>query len=442
MDTIGIIFIFNLFHWLITDTLAGDLLLNWKLAIIICYVGLYNYVMDLYSFHSPLSQLGILERSFIAVLLTGITVMVTVYLIGPSFIGGFVGRGVLASSLFMVWLWSLSIRYILNRMMISQRSQVQWLLLTDRDIDWFVQQFHELYPYENMLVLTQKADEKPELDEYSRCIGTWDDLGAVIRDEQITGIILTTNDLPSNLINHLMNIRINGIRVHSLNDFYEQYLSRVPVFHLDQNWIATTRGFDLIHNPLGLRFKRYIDIFAALVGLVVGLPIFLATAFLVLISSGFPVLFKQLRTGENGKPITIYKFRTMVKEAEKEGAQYATQNDPRFTFFGKVMRQFRLDEMPQFYNVLKGDMSFIGPRPERPEFIAELQKNIPYYNLRHLVKPGLTGWAQVMHGYGDSTESAVEKLQYDLFYIKNYSLLLDISILLKSLKVILFGTGR
>lgn len=442
MDTLGIIFSFNLFHWLITGSFASDLLLNWKLAIIICYLGLYNYVLDLYSFHSPLSRMGILERSFVAILLTGITVMVTVYLVGPSFIGGFVGRGVLASGLFVVWLWSLSIRYFLNRAMISQRSQIQWLLLADRDIDWFVQQFHELYPYENILVLTKDADANPELDEFSRRLGSWNDLGAAIRDEQITGIITTTNDLPSNLINHLMNIRISGIRIHSLNDFYEQYLSRIPVYHLDQNWIATTQGFDLIHSPLGLRFKRYIDIVAALAGLVIGFPILLATAFLVFISSGLPIFYTQRRTGENGKPITIYKFRTMVKEAEKEGPQYTSKDDPRFTFFGKMVRKFRLDELPQFYNVLKGDMSFIGPRPERPEFIAELQKNIPYYNLRHLVKPGLTGWAQVMYGYGDSTESAVEKLQYDLFYIKNYSLLLDISILLKSLKVILFGAGR
>lgn len=442
IDMTGLIVMFNLFHWLITDTFATDLLLTWKLLIILCLAFLYNYLMDLYTFNSPLGQLGMLERSFISMLLTGITVAVAVFIIGPSFIGGFVGRGVLAGGLIASWLWSLGFRYIANRSVIKQRSRIQWLLLTERPIDWFVEQFHLVYQYENILVLTKNPDDQYELDSYSEVVGSWGDLTDILKKEPVTGIITTTSDLPSSLINSLMNIRISGTRIYSLNDFYEQYLSRIPVYHLDQNWIATTGGFDLIHNPIGLKFKRYIDVVISIAGLVLGLPIILGTALLVLFTSGLPIFYQQLRTGENGKPITIYKFRTMVNEAEKDGAQYASENDPRFTLCGKFLRKFRLDELPQFYNVIKGDMSFIGPRPERPEFIAELQKSVPYYNLRHLVKPGLTGWAQVMYGYGDSEESAVEKLQYDLFYIKNYSLILDISILLKSIKVILFGTGR
>ena len=132
----------------------------------------------------------------------------------------------------------------------------------------------------------------------------------------------------------------------------------------------------------------------------------------------------------------------MVVDAEINGAQFAQKEDPRITKLGGLMRKFRIDEIPQLWNVLVGDMSFIGPRPERPEFIEVLQKDIPYYHLRHVIKPGITGWAQVMYGYGDSGEDAAEKLQYDLFYIKNYSLILDISILVRSMKVILFGTGR
>jgi lipopolysaccharide/colanic/teichoic acid biosynthesis glycosyltransferase len=132
----------------------------------------------------------------------------------------------------------------------------------------------------------------------------------------------------------------------------------------------------------------------------------------------------------------------MVQDAEADGAQFAQEEDPRITPLGRVMRKFRLDELPQLWNVLIGDMSFIGPRPERPEFVDQLETKIPYYSLRHIVKPGITGWAQVMFGYGDSAEDATKKLQYDLFYIKNYSLILDISILVRSIKVIMFGTGR
>ena len=153
-------------------------------------------------------------------------------------------------------------------------------------------------------------------------------------------------------------------------------------------------------------------------------------------------MYRQVRTGENNKYFVLNKFRTMYLNAEDDGIKRTIENDNRILPFGNILRNFRLDELPQFWNVFKGEMSFIGPRPERPEFINELSKEIPYYNLRHTVKPGITGWAQVMTRYGDSTKDAFEKLQYDLYYIKNYSLILDISIMIKSVKVILFGTGR
>jgi exopolysaccharide biosynthesis polyprenyl glycosylphosphotransferase len=232
------------------------------------------------------------------------------------------------------------------------------------------------------------------------------------------------------------------VRIFRLSDFYEQYLARLPIFHLNQNWLATAHGFELIHNPIGLRFKRYIDIVIALVGGLIALPVMIVTALIVALTSGLPIFYRQQRTGENGRSFNVIKFRTMVTDAESDGARYAAADDPRITPVGRILRKFRVDELPQLWNVLTGEMSFIGPRPERPEFIRQLQQDIPYYNLRHVVKPGITGWAQVMHGYGDSSDDAVEKLQYDLFYIKNYSLLLDISIIVRSIKVILFGTGR
>jgi|TARA_B110000196_G_C21100444_1_gene642332 lipopolysaccharide/colanic/teichoic acid biosynthesis glycosyltransferase len=180
----------------------------------------------------------------------------------------------------------------------------------------------------------------------------------------------------------------------------------------------------------------------ALVGSLILLPVKIAVAVAIVCSSGGPIFYRQVRTGENGKQFTVIKFRTMGLDAEVDGAQFAQENDPRITSLVKMLRKFRIDEIPQLWNVLKGEMSFIGPRPERPEFIQMLKQDIPYYDLRHIIKPGITGWAQVKYGYGDSTEDAAEKLQYDLFYIKNYSLILDISILVRSIKVILFGTGR
>jgi len=455
IDAIGLVLIFNLNHWLITGAFAGDLLLTWKLVLILAFSFLYYYLMDLYRFDSPLSQLGMLERSFIATLLIGITVALMVYIIGPNFIGGFVGRGVLTSSLLMLWPWSLGIRYLLNAWFVIQQSQIHWLVIFDGDLDQFLGDFRSLYQHEQLLLLSPDVatpdvapplTETPEIseqDQDTKWVGHWQDLDRVMEEYAISGIILTSVEyLPESLVNQLMQIRINGTRIYRISDFYEKYLSRIPVFHLNQQWLATAHGFELIHSPIGFRFKRYIDVLISLIGGLIAMPLILATAISIYLTSGGPVFFRQIRTGENNENFTVYKFRSMVVDAEADGAQFAEKNDVRLISIGKTLRKFRLDELPQLWNVLRGEMSFIGPGPERPEFIADLQKNIPYYNLRHVVKPGITGWAQVMTGYGDSTEDAVEKLQYDLFYIKNYSLVLDISILIKSIKVILFGTGR
>jgi exopolysaccharide biosynthesis polyprenyl glycosylphosphotransferase len=441
VDLLGIFILFNLAHWLVRDLVAEDLLLSWKLLLVANVWFLYFYLMDLYTFESTLSQLGMLERSAIATLLTGITVALIVYTLGPSFIGGFVGRGVLTVSLAGVWLWCLGARYSLKPLLASRERGTQWLILADSHLDTFVAQFRAVYRREQLLILCEPEIGTPP-DIHSRRIGTWDDIkGAAAAD--IAGIIISSQrPLPDHLVSALMQIRIRGTRIYSLNDFYERYLSCLPVFHMDQNWLAMAHGFDLIHNPFGLRFKRYVDILIALVGGVIAVPLATTVALAVLLTSGSPVLYGQTRTGENGRPFRVYKFRTMRNDAETAGPQYATNNDPRLTPIGQMLRKFRLDEMPQLWNVLRGDMSLIGPRPERPEFVADLQREIPYYNLRHLIRPGITGWAQVMYGYGDSAEDASTKLQYDLFYIKNYSLMLDISILVRSIKIVLFGTGR
>jgi len=442
LDIICVLVAFNFWHWVITDEVGVNFFLTWKLFLIASFAFLYFYLMDLYTFDSPLSQLGMLERSFIAILLTGITTAVAVYLIGPNFIGGFVGRGVMLTSLISTWLLALMVRYALNIWINKQRQQVTWLVLRDGDISAFEQHFRSYYPVEQLLILDKTPTDVFTSSENTELAGNWDQLEQIIGTRVLSGVILTSESLTSDLVDRLMGIRISGMRIFKLSDFYEQYLSRLPVLSLDPNWIALTQGFELIHNPIGLRFKRYMDIMVALIVGLLLLPVIVTTALVVLLTSGKPIFYSQLRTGENGHPFTVYKFRTMNPDAEVAGAQFATENDPRMTPVGKWLRKYRLDELPQLWNVLIGNMSFIGPRPERPEFIEDLQQRVPYYNLRHMIKPGITGWAQVMYGYGDSADDALEKLQYDLFYIKNYSIILDISIMLRSLKVILFGTGR
>lgn len=239
-----------------------------------------------------------------------------------------------------------------------------------------------------------------------------------------------------------MEARFSGQSVQDLSKFYESTWRKVPIYYLEHDWFVLSEGFGLVHNPVGLRVKRLVDLFLSLLLLLIVWPFMLLTAIAVKLESAGPAVYSQVRTGVDGEHFVIYKFRSMRTDAEKDGAKWASQNDSRITRVGKFIRLTRLDELPQLWNVFRGDMSFIGPRPERPEFNSELEKQIPFYNLRHLVRPGITGWAQVLYPYGASVEDSKEKLQYDLFYIKNYSLFLDFVIVLKTISVVILGRGR
>lgn len=236
--------------------------------------------------------------------------------------------------------------------------------------------------------------------------------------------------------------KINGGALMSYEDFCEVFLEKIPVENITDEWLILSRGFENIFSNFYIRAKRLFDIFVSLFGLILASPILLVSAVMIKLDSRGPVIFSQTRSSMLGSVFTIHKLRTMTCDAEKDGAQWAVKNDCRITKVGNFLRKTRIDEIPQLYNVLKGDMSFIGPRPERPEFDKDLQKEIPYYMLRYLVKPGLTGWAQVNHGYGASIEDSKIKLMYDLYYIKNYSFLLDFRIILRTLHIVLFGKGR
>jgi exopolysaccharide biosynthesis polyprenyl glycosylphosphotransferase len=190
--------------------------------------------------------------------------------------------------------------------------------------------------------------------------------------------------------------------------------------------------------------KRFVDLFVVLLLSPVAIFFGAIVSLAIFIESGGrgSVLYNQIRVKQNGEPFTIYKFRSMVLDAEKGGvAQWASKNDSRITRVGRIIRKGRLDELPQLFNVVKGDMSFVGPRPERPEFVEKLARAVPYYEERHRVKPGLTGWAQVCYSYGDTVGDSIEKLQYDLYYVKNYSVLLDVLILLQTAEVVMLGKG-
>jgi sugar transferase (PEP-CTERM system associated) len=237
----------------------------------------------------------------------------------------------------------------------------------------------------------------------------------------------------------LLECRLRGINVEEWPTFYEKQTGKILVSNLRPSWLIFSDGF--VKTDTTRMVKRAMDIGLSVLGLVLSLPIMVVVAACVKLDSKGPVLFRQQRVGERGRIFVLNKFRSMSVDAERNGAVWAQQRDPRVTRVGYWLRRIRLDELPQFWNVLVGDMSFVGPRPERPEFVSALQKQIPFYMGRHSVKPGITGWAQVRHHYAASVEDSMEKLQYDLYYIKNLSPLLDVVILLSTLQVVLFARG-
>lgn len=232
-----------------------------------------------------------------------------------------------------------------------------------------------------------------------------------------------------------------GVDVHNITSFYEQIALKIPVEYIEPNWFLenltenTKKTSDVI--------KRFVDIACAVIGLIIAIPLSPFIALIIKLESPGPIIFRQTRVGKNGREFLAMKFRSMRADAEKNGPQWAEMNDSRITKFGLLMRKTRLDEIPQFINVLRGEMSLIGPRPERPEFIDKLSGQIPFYRERLLVKPGLTGWAQLLGpSYGGSEKETLEKIKYDLYYIKNRSLILDLSIILKTIKIVLSGRGQ
>lgn len=259
-------------------------------------------------------------------------------------------------------------------------------------------------------------------------------------DRSVSRVIVALSERRGTMpVRELLNVRLAGIRVDYANSLLEKINGKIELDDLRPSALIFSEGFRL--NNVALFIRRSASILISAVGLAVALPIIPIVALLVKLSSPGPVLFTQERVGRKGKRFTIYKFRTMRQDAEADGAKWATKNDPRITAIGKFLRKTRLDEIPQLWCVLKGDMSFVGPRPERPEFVQWLSGVIPYYNLRHIIRPGLTGWAQVRYTYGASLEETKEKLKYDLYYIKHMSLSLDLLIMFKTIKTVLLWRG-
>ena len=271
--------------------------------------------------------------------------------------------------------------------------------------------------------------------------GSDDSLLAFVTRAQIDRVVIALEDSRGKLpFDDLLRCKFSGVKIEEGLSFYERITGRVHLDALRPSWLIFSNGFG--RSRVTTVLKRVLDVVGSLVGLILFAPLGLVIAALLKLDSPGPILYRQERVGEGGRPFRLFKFRSMRHDAEAAtGPVWTTDGDGRVTRFGKWLRKFRLDELPQMINVLRGEMSVVGPRPERPCFVEDLRNSIPYYGLRHAVKPGITGWAQVRYRYGSSVQDAVEKLQYDLYYIKNMSVLLDATILVQTIRTVLLGRG-
>jgi exopolysaccharide biosynthesis polyprenyl glycosylphosphotransferase len=297
-------------------------------------------------------------------------------------------------------------------------------------------------------ILVAYIDDDPEKlgkdVEGFRILGGSNKLLRLIDDMNITDVIVSiTGELQGETFQTLLDVQERGIEIIRMPTLYEELMGRVPIHHLESDWIIRSFVDEARSGTFFELGKRILDIIGSIVGLLILLVLLPFVAFAIVVDSGWPILYSQERLGRGGREFNIFKFRTMRQDAEKEGRpQMAGENDPRVTRVGNFLRVTRLDEIPQFWNVLRGEMSIVGPRAERAQWVSTFQEEIPFYRARLLVKPGITGWAQINYGYASTVEDTAVKLEYDLFYIKHRSIGMDIVIILRTISTVLGRRGR
>ncbi|HHJ13943.1 MAG TPA: TIGR03013 family PEP-CTERM/XrtA system glycosyltransferase [Gammaproteobacteria bacterium] len=374
-------------------------------------------------------------------LLLGLVALGMTYYIAPMF---FLGRGALALAVLVAFFSLLVLRLLFYRIEDKRDMRPRVLVLGAGETAHLVResvQEGELDGLNIVGYVPMPGDR--EIDEGAPLVDFGDSLIEFVEQQRIDQIVLAADDRRQGLpVQGLLDCKMSGIDVLDLPTFFERETGKIRIDILHPSWLYLSEGFR--ESAFRRLAKRLFDILVSLAMLPLVLPLMLLAAIAILVESGGkgPVLYRQTRVSENGRPFSICKFRSMRTDAEVDGKPvWAQKNDTRITRVGAILRKTRLDELPQLFNVLKGDMSFVGPRPERPEFVEQLAAAIPYYNERHRVKPGLTGWAQIRYPYGASEEDGRQKLQYDLYYVKNYSIFMDLLILLQTAEVVLLGKG-
>lgn len=438
MDVVGVMCIFPLAHYFRLERFPD--IQSPELWLILFAIILTLFLSGTYLKESNQELPKLPVNTFFKSVSAIIPCVFLVYLLGPEKYTAFFGRGVLPIGIVFFGVWATLVRMVINRIYYwnEQNSDLLYLGFSNTVSQLLLElknnkETRNIHLHENCSIDSPIPDYTQYYSD-SDAVLNKADWKEVILDPEVS---LSKKDTES-----LVNMRLKGVPVKPLSDYYETHWYKIPVHHIGDEWFLSSAGFASIGSAFSLRLKRVIDIVFASVLIVLTLPLVIVAGILVKLTSPGSALFKQVRVGLNGELFEIYKLRTMRQDAEKDGAKWATEGDSRITKVGDFLRKSRIDELPQCWNVLKGDMSFIGPRPERPEFTKQLAEEIPYYELRHLVKPGLSGWAQVMYPYGASVDDALRKLEYDLYYIKHQSFLLDLNIMIRTVMVVFQRKGR
>ncbi len=435
-DLLIIWFSFFIAHYIRTGLID---LWNTRYLAGMAYFTFFFYIFDLYAFNLKPLRSDYLFKYLVAGLLAFLSLSATAFFIPAvraqrSIIG--IGPFI---TLIAAYIWRIAFFHIFKKFIENKKNIL--IVGYGKAGNFFYDSIKDLENF-NVMGFLDDDEKKWGLSNSPKVLGGSELLCQDRSIGKIDEIVLAITHLKSEkLLKCLLECKHRNIDVIDMPSYYEEIWGKIPIKHINDYWLVSNHIKGVKKTVYNRKLKRFFDVLFSLTGLIVTIPFWLIVPVLIKVSSPGPIIFKQKRVGLNGKQFTSYKFRTMTAGKEKDRKFAGEKNDPRITSLGKYLRKFRIDEIPQLVNVLKGDMSLIGPRALIPEEVEEFKKYIPYFELRHSIKPGVTGWAQVNYKHGAKIEDGFEKLQYDLYYIKNLSPILDFHIILRTIRVVLFGLG-
>lgn len=428
------------FLWMSAASRESMAVYPWAALSTIFFCPAACYMFDLYNLGQPTQSLKeMLKRSVLSVLLVGLSLMVL-----HVSLGGHLNTIRIILQMMLLWMGIVLWREVYMLFSQSVMYKKPTLILGAGESGKALYELLKLplSPYQVKGFVDDDVSSAVSSPSLPDVLGRCDQLSQIAKNLGARDAILAVpNNRSPEFIRSVLKARMEGTVIREMADVYEQLTGRIPVAHIEDQWLLFARGFSLLNRPYLKHVKRVLDIIVSTTLLLFALPIMAFASLLIRLDSPGAILYSQKRVGKDQDVFVLYKFRSMSADAEAKGVQWASSNDPRVTRVGRFIRRYRIDEIPQLFNVFKGDMSLVGPRPERPEFVRILEAQIPYYFIRHAVKPGVTGWAQVTFRYGASLQDSLHKLEADLYYIKNMSFLLDLKILLRTVGVVFLAEG-